>query len=1011
MYTKLFLLLCVLCYFTRVHSVCPYTDTTLKAWSNPASWPSGQVPVANSDVVIPAGRNIVLDVSPPALKSLIVDGGKFVWGNFNNLEVVTGALIAKNGGEIWVGSEDCLFTKKAYITLTGSSSSPTIAGGFGNKVLGVGAKGTLELHGTKFVSWTRLGVTHKPVNYKNQNFGRGVSVGVFDPTSGSLLDFRTFDTYLSQNNSNALTTFLNSQASGRVVTAVCADECSRFLTPAAKTALQSIGSAKITQVLYRSGWACIGVKGSAIGSAVEDLKNETQRPTTVVSRTFSSFTVTAQANAPYGGFIQVVPGGTPTITLASDVNWQVGQQIVVASSDQDYNHAEQNEIVQVVSPRLLRLKNPLLFTHWGAIESGVDERAEVGLLSRSIVVRGRQVNSNDTYGGQSRFMVNFTNVHIENVEFFQMGQDGVVGSYPVHFHMAFDVDQVGKYTKPAYVKGNSIWKSYNRCVTIHGTSGLLVKDNVAYDHKGHCYFFEDGSEMRNTLDGNLGLSTRYGNTILTDYDPARCTGVLSGFCNGPATYWLTNPNNTLINNVAAGSVRFGIWYVFPSKPTGLSAPHFPNLAIPFIPMGPFRNNVAHSSNIGLMVDSGIVSTPGPTYLGIQGARYRPHLLPTLNSPRVIAWFNDSTLHHCKERGAWLRGGDFRMNNFKFADNQISVTLASEGTMPNDNGSSQEVYNSLFVGITNNNYSAILNARMYGFEFYDGPVRCVGCKFVNFPNTNRNSSAISFKLNNVWQMATTSEIRGATFTNVHQRVFFQKPVNDGDRNNFIWDSDGSLTGRVGWNLVTPLQIFHTKRCLTQPLWNAVTCPDKYGMLFIANLNKTNTNYTGGARLILHRDERSGFPMNLTGISGTPPERFQPNVLLNKTYTLHFAHPTPPQLSIQITNFNFKDWVRVGVCYPKDATLSVKYRRGNVRTTMTPVSSLAGVDSNTNGTSTYYFDSSTGLLFFKAIAQYGRNGLEYCGSGGCESVDIVATGPNVGKASGTCNAYPKYATTEP
>ena len=34
------------------------------------------------------------------------------------------------------------------------------------------------------------------------------------------------------------------------------------------------------------------------------------------------------------------------------------------------------------------LAKPLRFTHWGQIVNGVDERGEVGLLTRNIVVRG-----------------------------------------------------------------------------------------------------------------------------------------------------------------------------------------------------------------------------------------------------------------------------------------------------------------------------------------------------------------------------------------------------------------------------------------------------------------------------------------------------------------------------------------------------------------------------------------------------------------------------------------------
>ena len=37
----------------------------------------------------------------------------------------------------------------------------------------------------------------------------------------------------------------------------------------------------------------------------------------------------------------------------------------------------------------------------------------------------------------------------------------------------------------------------------------------------------------------------------------------------------------------------------------------------------------------------------------------------------------------RERGVWVRGGDFRFINFFSSDNPIGMTLASEGVYPND----------------------------------------------------------------------------------------------------------------------------------------------------------------------------------------------------------------------------------------------------------------------------------------------------------------------------------------
>lgn len=48
-----------------------------------------------------------------------------------------------------------------------------------------------------------------------------------------------------------------------------------------------------------------------------------------------------------------------------------------------------------------------------------------------------------------------------------------VGRYPLHFHMCDDVDSDEK-TRP-WLKHNSIHHSNSRCVTVHGTHGLIVR--------------------------------------------------------------------------------------------------------------------------------------------------------------------------------------------------------------------------------------------------------------------------------------------------------------------------------------------------------------------------------------------------------------------------------------------------------------------------------------------------------------------------------------------------------
>ncbi len=57
-------------------------------WSDPATWPDRRVPRAGDTVTIAAGKQVVLDVSPPALGGLNVHG-KLAFANTADLELTT----------------------------------------------------------------------------------------------------------------------------------------------------------------------------------------------------------------------------------------------------------------------------------------------------------------------------------------------------------------------------------------------------------------------------------------------------------------------------------------------------------------------------------------------------------------------------------------------------------------------------------------------------------------------------------------------------------------------------------------------------------------------------------------------------------------------------------------------------------------------------------------------------------------------------------------------------------
>lgn len=267
-----------------------------------------------------------------------------------------------------------------------------------------------------------------------------------------------------------------------------------------------------------------------------------------------------------------LPAGANTLTLVSTVKWRQGDDIVIAPTNAAPNEAEVVHIDGVSRDgKTITFSPKLQYAHYGLQSSHtstgavpdtwtLDERAEVGLLTRNITIQGDASSSADSIGGHMMTMQGST-IHASGIELYRMGQHGRIGRYPFHWH------RVG-HAPGQYIRNSSIHESYHRCITVHGTHDTLVADNVCYDFSGHGYFLEDGMERNNEFVGNLGILGKKpgpGAVLPTDGRTATAS-------NGPAVFWISNPNNFFVGNVAAGFYGSGFWYHTESKVTGESGP-------------------------------------------------------------------------------------------------------------------------------------------------------------------------------------------------------------------------------------------------------------------------------------------------------------------------------------------------------------------------------------------------------------------------------------------------------
>ena len=461
--------------------------------------------------------------------------------------------------------------------------------------------------------------------------------------------------------------------------------------------------------------------------------------------------------------------GSDSIEVLNAAGWRVGDEIVLASTDSIPGRLEQRTIAAIRGNKIT-LDEKLDYMHFGKITFDVDERGEVGLLTRNIKIQASADAEQSFLGGHIMAMPS-SHMYVEGVELHRMGQHLTKARYPIHWHLVGDA-------KGQYVKNAAIHDTYNRCVTVHGTNFLRVENNVTYNTVGHCFFMEDGIEHGNEFVRNLGIQTKCHTskpcvpTVLAaagerdDYEnrqAVRANGqaskdVLIPSDNTVSTYWITNPDNVYRDNVAAGSDVTGFWMSLPEHPNGqFEGTEISNTIWPRrTPFREFKGNVAHSNYDSFMFDRNI--NVNNTF-GVTGNAHMPKENPAdPNSKTLETVFEDLTAYKNRNGGIWGRGEMHVFRNVRLADNAMGYTHAS-GSLGRDPFTSK-VVDSLFVGETEN----IGNPRtdgekaygrslpkpqmpdfpIRGYEYYDYSQDVVNVTFRNYEdNATRKTGAISY----------------------------------------------------------------------------------------------------------------------------------------------------------------------------------------------------------------------------------------------------------------------------
>ncbi|XP_071944841.1 fibrocystin-L-like [Antedon mediterranea] len=609
--------------------------------------------------------------------------------------------------------------------------------------------------------------------------------------------------------------------------------------------------------------------------------------------------------------------GSTTIVLEQSVTWNIGDHIAIASTGHRHSQREIEmvRIVDVSSDGLtLEVEPALKFEHISIeqILNGVflSTKAEVGLLTHNVVVRGsvqdewtkniqackddffidqfatqtcfqgrygEEIGS-EQFGSQIMLFGKYRDQElvkgrIEYVEVTNAGQAFRLGRYPIHFHFNGDVSG-------SYVRGCGIHHTFNRAVTIHSVDNLLVEHNVVFDIMGHAYFMEDGNEMENTIQFNLGIFVKSSSSLLS-VDVT------------PAAFWITNPNNTVRHNAAAGGSHFGFWYNMPENPGGPS--YTTSMCPRKMVMGEFKNNTAHSQGwYGLWVS--------PEYHPIKGGQCNSNTPTQAKFYSLTAWK--------VERGAeCIAVGSVQFHDFLISDaDKAGIEYQKiEAGIPFDNDGAL-VKDSTIIG-----YSGISKqseCTLAGIRApHNSGLTIDGVHFINFKD-NRCATlhSCSMCLSN----------QGGFHTRVKNLEFTESP----NKAAFLWqhehwfeDLDGTLTGsnKANQNVLPNNPNLPPAHCAKDDAYSlgfvdGAACDDTvklhrmaFNAAFPSSLRYKNALFTNqhGTSSILYRAKR------LTHLKG-----WMITLIEGDTYNFIFEdvdHVTNITYKADFYNFNDGDYV--------------------------------------------------------------------------------------------------------
>jgi cell migration-inducing and hyaluronan-binding protein len=110
---------------------------------------------------------------------------------------------------------------------------------------------------------------------------------------------------------------------------------------------------------------------------------------------------------------------------------------------------QRTRTIAAIRGNTITLDKKLDYMHFGKITFDVDERGEVGMLSRNILIQASADADQTLFGGHIMAMLG-SKMFVDGVELNRMGQNMHLARYPIHWHLIGDGGQGSTSRTPPF---------------------------------------------------------------------------------------------------------------------------------------------------------------------------------------------------------------------------------------------------------------------------------------------------------------------------------------------------------------------------------------------------------------------------------------------------------------------------------------------------------------------------------------------------------------------------------